>query len=452
MKTEFICQNCGARSAKWIGNCPSCGAWNTYLEEPVVREKKNAGRPGKRLSDTRKITEINPPAQGRMETGSREFDRIIGGGIQRGSVILLGGEPGIGKSTLALQLILQMKDVNSLYVSGEESMEQIRFRAERIGALHERCLVLNETFLEHILQRMQETAPDIIIVDSIQTLYSETITSTAGSVSQIRECTARLLGYAKENDVPVILIGHITKEGSLAGPKVLEHIVDTVLQFEGERNHFYRILRSVKNRFGPASGIAIFEMTENGLREILNPSEILTSRLDEEVSGIATASSLEGIRPLLVEVQALVSQSGYGTPQRTANGVDLRRLSMLLAVLEKRAGFDFSSRDVFLNIAGGIRISDPGTDLAVISAIISSMTDVAVPGKSCFAGELGLSGEVRPVARIPQRIEEAEKLGFTRMILSGYDKKNVLKKNPDIELLYVTKVQDIFRRIFKAPV
>jgi len=449
MKTEFICQSCGARSAKWIGNCPSCGEWNTYAEEPVLQKSESSSYRRKSVPSAEKISEIKVKRESRIKTGSSEFNRIIGGGVQNGSVILIGGEPGIGKSTLALQLVLQMSGIKSLYISGEESREQIKYRAQRLGNLHENCLVMNETFLENILDQLVKIKPEIIIVDSIQTLYSETVASSAGSVSQVRECTSSLLMYAKENDVPVILIGHINKEGNLAGPKVLEHIVDTVLQFEGDRNHFYRILRATKNRFGSTSEIGIFEMTEKGLKEILNPSEILLSHFDEDLSGIAIAACLEGIRPLLIEVQALVGHATYGTPQRTSTALDLRRLSMLLAVLEKRAGFNFSTKDVFLNIAGGLKVSDPASDLSVVVAVLSSLTDVVVSKQSCFTGEIGLSGEVRPVARIQQRIAEAEKLGFTRIYLSKYNKKNISGNNHNIELTYLAKVEDLFKQLFR---
>jgi DNA repair protein RadA/Sms len=448
MKTEFICQNCGARSAKWIGNCPSCGQWNTYTEEPVQRRSEPSVHRRKSIPSVQKITEIEVQQDSRITTGSPEFNRIIGGGVRKGSVILIGGEPGIGKSTLALQLVLQMPGIRSLYISGEESREQINYRARRLGNLHENCLVMNETFLEAILDQLDGIAPEIIIVDSIQTLYSEMVTSSAGSITQVRECAASLLIYAKEHNVPVILIGHINKEGNLAGPKVLEHIVDTVLQFEGDRNHFYRILRATKNRFGPTSEIGIFEMTGKGLKEIMNPSEILLSHFDEELSGIAIAACLEGIRPLLIEVQALVGHATYATPQRTSAAIDLRRLNMLLAVLEKRAGFNFSSKDVFVNIAGGLKVSDPASDLSVVVAVLSSLSDVVVSKQYCFTGEIGLSGEVRPVARIQQRIAEAERLGFTRMYLSKYNKKNIVGNNK-IELSYLVKVDDIYNQIFR---
>jgi len=449
MKTEFICQSCGARSAKWIGNCPSCGEWNTYVEEPVQQKSESSSYRRKSIPSAQKISDIEVKKESRIKTGSSEFNRIIGGGIRNGSVILIGGEPGIGKSTLALQLVLQMPGIKSLYITGEESREQIKYRAQRLGKLHENCLVMNETFLENILDQLVKIKPEIIVVDSIQTMYSETIASSAGSVSQVRECTSSLLMYAKENDVSVILIGHINKEGNLAGPKVLEHIVDTVLQFEGDRNHFYRIMRATKNRFGSTSEIGIFEMTEKGLKEILNPSEILLSHFDEDLSGIAIAACLEGIRPLLIEVQALVGHAAYGTPQRTSTALDLRRLSMLLAVLEKRAGFNFSSKDVFLNIAGGLKVSDPASDLSVVVAVLSSLTDVVVSKQSCFTGEIGLSGEVRPVARIQQRIAEAEKLGFTRMYLSKYNKKNISGNKHNIELTYLAKVEDLFKQLFR---
>jgi len=450
-KTLYVCQSCGVQSPRWFGRCASCGEWNTYVEEAVQRKSEPAGYRRKSTPSVQKISEIEVKQESRLKTSSSEFNRIIGGGVSNGSVILIGGEPGIGKSTLALQLVLQMPGIKSLYISGEESREQIKYRALRLGKLHDNCLVMNEVFLENILDQLGKIKPEIVIVDSIQTLYSEAVTSSAGSVSQVRECTSSLLMYAKENDVPVILIGHINKEGNLAGPKVLEHIVDTVLQFEGDRNHFYRIMRATKNRFGSTSEIGIFEMTEKGLKEILNPSEILLSHFDEDLSGIAIAACLEGIRPLLIEVQALVGQATYGNPQRTSTAIDLRRLSMLLAVLEKRAGFNFSSKDVFLNIAGGLKVSDPASDLSIVVAVLSSLTDVVVSKQSCFTGEIGLSGEVRPVARIQQRIAEAEKLGFTRMYLSKYNKKNIIGINHQIELSYVAKVEDIFKQLFRKP-
>ena len=448
MKTEFVCQNCGAKSAKWIGKCQSCGEWNTYTEEVIQKDTVK-----KRISGIRtgvqKITDIQTRQESRIKTGSSELNRILGGGIPQGSVILVGGEPGIGKSTLVLQVLLQIPGLTSLYVSGEESGEQIKYRAERIGNIHENCLIMNETCLENILDQIPGINPGIIIVDSIQTIYTDSITSSAGSISQIRECTSRLLTYAKENNVPVVLIGHINKEGNLAGPKALEHIVDTVLQFEGDRNHFYRLLRVIKNRFGPTSEIGIFEMTCKGLKEILNPSEVLCSHFEEALSGTAIAATMEGIRSFLIEVQALVGQATYGTPQRTSTGFDLRRLSMLLAVLEKRAGFYFSSKDAFLNIAGGLKVSDPATDLAVAAAILSSLTDVVVPEKTCFSGEIGLSGEIRPVPRIDQRISEAEKMGFSRIYISKYNRKNLSWKKLNLEINYVSKVEELFQRLFK---
>jgi DNA repair protein RadA/Sms len=448
VKTEFVCQNCGARSAKWIGKCQSCGEWNTYTEEVIRKPTERKTAAGSRTT-IQKITDIKTKPGNRIQTGTSEFDRILGGGIPPGSVILVGGEPGIGKSTLVLQVLLQLPGLISLYISGEESGEQIRYRAERIGSLHENCLIMSETLLENILEEIPRINPDLIIVDSIQTLYTELITSSAGSISQVRECTSRLLSYAKEHSVPVILIGHINKEGNLAGPKALEHIVDTVLQFEGDRNHFYRLLRVIKNRFGATSEIGIFEMTDKGLKEIINPSEVLCSHFEEALSGTAVSASLEGIRSFLIEVQALVGQATYGTPQRTSTGFDLRRLSMLLAVLEKRAGFHFSSKDVFLNIAGGLKVSDPATDLAVAASILSSMTDIVVPEKTCFAGEIGLSGEIRPVSRIDQRIREAEKMGFAKMFISKYNMKNLSSKKFRLELSGVGKVEDIFQQMFR---
>ena len=450
-KTVYVCQNCGADSAKWIGKCPSCGQWNTYVEEIISTGKKDRsyGNIGSEKSKPELLRNIDVQQTMRVDTLNSEFNRVLGGGIVPGSLVLIGGEPGIGKSTLALQIALRMNAVKTLYVSGEESAQQIRLRAERLGHLSEsECLIYTETSLENILNISHSERPGLIIIDSIQTLHSEMVESSPGSVSQVRECAARLLKFSKQSQIPVVIIGHITKDGTLAGPKILEHIVDTVLQFEGDQNHMYRILRAVKNRFGSTSEIGVYEMQGDGLREILNPSEILISQNPDRLSGVAVSATLEGIRPLLIEVQALVGASAYATPQRSATGFDLRRLSMLLAVLEKRAGFKLIAKDVFLNIAGGIRVDDPAIDLGVISAILSSAVDIPVEDGTCFAGELGLSGEIRPVNRLEQRLTEAEKLGFKRMIISKYSKKGIDFGRFNIDITFVSKVQEIPRLLF----
>jgi DNA repair protein RadA/Sms len=449
-KSVYFCQNCGAESAKWTGRCQSCGEWNTLVEEIVstkkdrylVQEEKEKQRPSL-------LTEIDVQQTLRIDTPDKEFNRVLGGGIVPGSLILIGGEPGIGKSTLALQISLRLNQAETLYVSGEESAQQIRLRAERLGSVNDsKCLVYTETNLENILNLASNKRPGLIIIDSIQTLYTEQIESSAGSVSQVRECAAQLLKYSKQSQVPVILIGHITKDGTLAGPKVLEHIVDTVLQFEGDRHHMYRILRSMKNRFGSTNEIGVYEMQGNGLREIENPSEILISQNPDKLSGIAVSATLEGIRPLLIEVQALVSNSAYATPQRSTTGFDMRRLSMLLAVLEKRAKFKIFTKDVFLNIAGGIKVDDPAIDLAVISAVLSSTVDISIDNGVCFSGEVGLSGEIRPVNRLEQRLGEAEKLGFKQMIISKYSKKGIDFDRYKIGITFASKIQEIPKILF----
>lgn len=450
VKTTFFCQNCGAQSAKWIGKCPSCNEWNTYVEEVVVKstgafeEKLTA----KRVNKPFQINEITLTENQRLNTYNNEFNRVLGGGMVPGSIVLIGGEPGIGKSTLMLQIALHIKKLKVLYISGEESDQQIRMRAERIGIQNTNCFIFTETSTQNIFSQIAQMAPEIVIVDSIQTLHTASIESSAGSISQIRECTSELNRYAKETNTPVFLIGHITKDGSIAGPKVLEHMVDTVLQFEGDRNHGYRILRATKNRFGSTSELGIFEMQNSGLREVSNPSEILLSQRDETLSGISIASTIEGLRPMMIETQALVSSAAYGTPQRSATGFDLRRLSMLLAVLEKRCGFKLGLKDVFLNIAGGIRVDDPAIDLAVVSAVLSSAEDIPINPKYSFAAEVGLSGEIRPVNRIDQRISEAEKLGFEKMIISKYNLKGLAMPKNGIEIVPVKKMEDVFRYLF----
>lgn len=417
--SSYVCQNCGANSVKWLGRCPSCGQWNTYVEEKVAKVPKRAGLVAvSRQATPQPLSAVESSNEVRIDCRIGELNRLLGGGIVPGSIILLGGEPGIGKSTLSLQIALQPSLGRVLYVSGEESASQVKMRADRLGLPLDRCLILNETLLENILTQSESSSPTLLVVDSIQTLYSERVDSSPGSVSQVRECAAGLLRYAKTSGIPVLLIGHINKEGTLAGPKVLEHIVDVVLQFEGDGTHMYRVLRSIKNRFGATSELAMFEMCSTGLREITNPSELLLSQRDAGLSGVAVAAAVDGTRPLLVEVQALVSSAAYGTPQRSSTGYDVRRLNMLLAVLEKRAGFRLGTKDVFLNIAGGLKIADPGIDLAVVAAVLSSNFDFVVPPDACFAAEVGLSGEVRPIPRIDQRAAEAKRLGFRRVFAS----------------------------------
>ena len=447
-KSIYTCQNCGAQSPKWIGKCPSCNEWNSYIEE-IISKKQSSGKLSVQISDNQPLTleNIETLQNKRISVPIEEFNRVLGGGIVPGSIILLGGDPGIGKSTLALQLALILKDRKILYTSGEESLQQIKLRAERLKTDNKNCLFLSETSLELLLAQTEQIQPDLLIIDSIQTISTETIESSPGSVSQVRECTSAILKYAKKAGVAVILIGHITKEGSLAGPKILEHMVDVVLQFEGDTNYMYRILRSNKNRFGSTNELGIFEMESDGLHEILNPSEQLISKVSDHVSGTAIASTIEGIRPFLIEIQALVSTAAYGNPQRSSTGFDLRRLNMLLAVLEKRAGFKLIQKDVFLNIAGGLKINDPATDLAVICSILSSNIDVAINHKYCFAGEVGLTGEIRAVSRVEQRISEAEKLGFKRIYIPAHNKSFDFKKYK-IEIVKSARVEEVFKNIF----
>lgn len=449
LKTAYFCQNCGAQASKWIGKCPSCNEWNTYVEEVIQKENGIASSSTKqRASKPVLISEIEENKEIRFRTPDQEINRVLGGGIVPGSLQLFGGEPGIGKSTLLLQLALNWSGVKVLYISGEESEQQIKMRANRIGIKNKECYLLSETSVQTIIQHLVKIEPDLVIVDSIQTLHSALIESSAGSISQIRECAGDLMRFAKETNTPIFLIGHINKEGNLAGPKVLEHMVDVVLQFEGDRHHIYRLLRTSKNRFGPTNEIGIYEMLGNGLREVDNPSEILLSNRDEQLSGSAISSSMEGLRPMLIEVQSLVSSAAYGTPQRSATGFDLRRLNMLLAVLEKRCGFKLGAKDVFLNIAGGIKVEDPAIDLAVVSAVLSSSEDFPIPSKSCFAAEVGLSGEIRPVNKIEQRILEAQKLGFDKIFLSKYNLKGLSKKDFSIELAAVGKIEEVFNQLF----
>ncbi len=448
-KTIFFCRNCGYESGKWLGRCPACGEWNTFTEEivskPAGKRKEYGGE--KHKSKPAPVHEISSEKEERIDTISTELNRVLGGGLVPGSVVLIGGEPGIGKSTLLLQMALTMKGTRILYVSGEESNRQIKMRADRLGIENPECYILNETFTEEILRHIGELKPDIVIIDSIQTLYTDMLDSSAGSISQIRETAAELQRFAKTTNIPVLLIGHITKDGSLAGPKLLEHMVDVVIQFEGDRHYGFRILRTIKNRFGSSSELGIFEMHSGGLREVLNPSEILLSQRDSMVSGVAIAAMIEGQRPMLVETQALVSTAAYGTPQRSATGFDLRRMSMLLAVLEKRSGIRLSNKDVFLNIAGGIRVDDPAIDLAVVAAIISSSEDMPVENNVCFAGEVGLSGEIRAISRIESRILEAEKLGFEKIIVSKYNLKGIDKKKANIEIVPVGKIGDVAEKM-----
>lgn len=451
VKTSFFCQNCGAQAPKWLGKCPSCGEWNTFVEEVIQRDDSTAKGVGNfKPSDSRpkKISEIAQGNENRTSTGSIELDRVLGGGLVDGSLILVGGEPGIGKSTLMLQVALQMKGRKILYISGEESDQQVRMRAERIGYGDPDCYILTETNTQSIFQHLEALNPGLVVIDSIQTLQTNVIESSAGSISQIRETAAEMQRYSKTTGVPVFLVGHITKDGNLAGPKILEHMVDTVLQFEGDRNYGYRILRAIKNRFGSASELGIFEMRDTGLREVTNPSEILLSHREENVSGVAVAATIEGIRPMLVETQALVSTAAYGTPQRSCTGFDTRRLNMLLAVLEKRCGFRLGAKDVFLNITGGIKVDDPAIDLAIISAILSSSEDLPLDQHTCFAAEVGLSGEIRPVTRIEQRISEAEKLGFNRIFIAKYNLKNLAVQKRKIIVTGVSKVEEVFATLF----
>jgi DNA repair protein RadA/Sms len=455
-KVSFFCQNCGAQSAKWIGKCPSCSEWNTYVEEVIHKETKNdrlqlfsSGKQAKGVSNKPVLLQdVGLQEFPRIPVPGKELTRVLGGGIVPGSLVLFGGEPGIGKSTLMLQLALRLKNLRVLYVSGEESEQQIKMRAERIGITTDSCFILQETNTQNIFQQISETQPQLVVIDSIQTLHTSYVDSSPGSVSQVRECAAEFLRFAKETNTPVFMIGHITKEGSLAGPKVLEHMVDTVLQFEGDRNHIYRLLRATKNRFGNTNEMGIYEMNGDGLREVTNPSEILITNRENATSGVAISATMEGNRPMLIETQALVSTAAYGTPQRSATGFDLRRLSMLLAVLEKRCGFKLGIKDVFINIAGGIRVEDPGIDLALVCAILSSNEDLPIPQTVCFAAEVGLTGEIRPVSRIEQRIMEAEKLGFEKIVISAFNLKGLHLKNFKIEVVAVAKMEEAFNALF----
>lgn len=450
VKTTFFCQNCGAQYAQWMGKCKACDEWNTIVEEVIYKTDKEGvwkTDTNQRASKAQSIQEISLENEPRIDTNDNELNRVLGGGIVPGSLVLLGGEPGVGKSTLLLQVALRMQH-KILYVTGEESDKQIRMRAERLGLKESPCNILTETNTQNIFQQVVAVQPELLVVDSIQTLKTNSIDSSPGSISQIRECTAELMKFAKESGMPVLLIGHINKDGHIAGPKILEHMVDVVLQFEGDRNHVYRILRANKNRFGSTAELGIYEMLSNGLREVNNPSEILISQKDEALSGVTISATIEGARPLLIETQALVSSAVYGTPQRSATGFDLRRLSMLLAVLEKRCGFKLGAKDVFLNITGGIKVDDPAIDLGVVCAVLSSNVDIAIDEKICFAAEVGLSGEIRPVNRCEQRIQEAEKLGFECIFISKYNK--VIPQEYNIKVVTVGKMEEVFKALFAS--
>lgn len=449
-KSVYVCSNCGNDSAKWLGKCPICGEWNTYVEEIIAKD--NNSRRTDTLFDSPKakpilLQDVATGEEPRIDLKDEELNRVLGGGLVPGSLILLGGEPGIGKSTLILQTVLNLNSQKTLYVSGEESVRQLKLRADRINEKSQNCYIVCETNLQQIFVHIQNTKPDLVIIDSIQTIFTDLIESSPGSVAQVRECSAAILKFAKETGTPVILIGHINKEGSIAGPKVLEHIVDTVLQFEGDQHYMYRILRGIKNRFGSTAELGIYEMRQNGLREVSNPSELLLTQNHEGLSGVSIAAAIEGVRPFLIETQALVSTAAYGTPQRSATGFDSRRMNMLLAVLEKRAGFKLIQKDVFLNIAGGLKVNDPAIDMAVISAVLSSSLDIAVERHVCMSGEVGLSGEIRPVNRIEQRILEAEKLGFSKILIPHNNLKSFTAK-VNIEIIPVRKVEEAFRQLF----
>jgi DNA repair protein RadA/Sms len=446
-KSAYFCQNCGYEAPKWLGKCPSCGEWNTFVEELIIKENKSVvafSAESKNVSP-QLIQTIHQGDEQRIELKDKELNRVLGGGLVPGSLILIGGDPGIGKSTLLLQLAL-LDNLTTLYVSGEESDRQIRMRGERIGLMNDSCYLLPETNLQNIVNHAQKLQPQLLIIDSIQTLFSSHIESSPGSISQVRECTAQLLRFAKQTNIPIFLIGHITKDGSIAGPKVLEHMVDVVLQFEGDRNHLFRLLRTIKNRFGSTNELGIYEMSGSGLTQVVNPSEVLVTG-NASLSGIAIASTVEGMRPLLVEVQALVSSAAYGTPQRSSTGFDAKRLNMLLAVLEKRCGFKLGAKDVFLNIAGGIRVDDPAIDLAVALAVLSSNADLAIPKNVAFAGEIGLTGEIRPVNRIEQRMAEVEKLGYKTIVISSYT-KGLTKKMKGLNVVTCEKIEDVVRNVF----
>jgi len=454
VKTAFFCTNCGYESAKWLGKCPSCASWNTFVQEVIHKESSQKENTWKNFHEDKKdiktipLHAVTTPEQKRVVTPDAELNRVLGGGIVPGSITLIAGEPGIGKSTLFLQIGLLLKDITTLYISGEESDQQIKMRADRLKVQNDQFYLLTETSTQTIFQEIKKLRPQLVIVDSIQTIQSPYIDSSPGSISQIRESASEFQRFAKETNIPVFLIGHITKDGAIAGPKILEHMVDTVLQFEGDRHYAYRILRTIKNRFGGTAELGIYEMSGEGMRGVNNPSEILISQKEDRLSGIAIAASLEGMRPLLIEVQALVTQSVYGTPQRTVSGFDLRRLQLLLAVLEKRGGFHFGMKDVFLNIAGGLKVEDPSIDLAVLCALLSSFEDIPLPHLTCFAGEVGLSGEIRAVNRIEQRIAEAEKLGFEKILVSKYNQKGLNLQKFNIEIISMGRVDEVYQYLF----
>lgn len=449
LRSAFFCQNCGYETPKWLGKCPSCKEWNTFVEELIEKTVPTvvAFSGVTKNAKPQPLQDVEQSDQQRLPLRDKELQRVLGGGLVPGSLVLFGGEPGIGKSTLMLQMAIQETQLKVLYVSGEESEQQIRMRAERIGLENQQCYILTETNLQNIFKQAEDTQPQLLVIDSIQTLFSSNIESSPGSISQVRECTAQLLRYAKQTGIPVFLIGHITKEGTLAGPKVLEHMVDTVLQFEGDRNHVYRLLRSIKNRFGSTNELGIYEMVGSGLRQVENPSEILITNTDQTLSGVAIGATLEGLRPMLIEVQALVSTAAYGTPQRSSTGFDVKRLNMLLAVMEKRCGFRLGAKDVFLNITGGIKVDDPAIDLAVVASVLSSNADLPIDSKIALSAEVGLSGEIRPVNRIEQRIFEAEKLGFERIVISKYC-KGIDPKRFKIELVQCGKIEEVVKALF----
>ena len=451
LKSVYFCNNCGNESPKWMGKCPACGEWGTFVEELVrkgatpITEDTRSFSTGRNMPQP--LKDIRADEEPRIDMQDNELNRVLGGGLVPASLVLIGGEPGIGKSTLVLQTVLKLQSIKSLYVSGEESARQLKLRAERLNIENDNSLIVCETNLDKVFEHIKNTEPELVIIDSIQTIYSDSLESSPGSISQVRECASAILKFAKQSGIPTFLVGHITKDGSIAGPKVLEHIVDTVLQFEGDQHYMYRILRSIKNRFGSTAELGIYEMNQSGLREVSNPSEMLLTKNQEELSGAAISATIEGVRPFLIETQSLVSSAAYGNPQRSATGFDIRRMNMLLAVLEKRAGFKLAQKDVFLNIAGGLKINDPGMDLSVISAILSSSLDISIAKDTCLAGEVGLSGEIRPVNRIEQRIFEAEKLGFSRIIIPDNNLKGFNSK-VSIKIETVRKVEEAFRLLF----
>ena len=452
LKSVFFCSSCGNESPKWMGKCPACGEWSTYVEELIRKDGVAAKQEDTRSFSIGKnvpqlLKDIRADEEPRIDMLDNELNRVLGGGLVPASLVLIGGEPGIGKSTLVLQTILKLQSIKSLYISGEESARQLKLRAERLNIENDNCLIVCETNLDKIFEHIKNTNPQLVIIDSIQTMYLDSMESSPGSISQVRECASVILKFAKQSGIPVLMVGHITKDGSIAGPKVLEHIVDTVLQFEGDQHYMYRILRSIKNRFGSTAELGIYEMIQSGLREVSNPSEMLLTKNHEELSGATISATIEGVRPFLIETQSLVSSAAYGNPQRSATGFDIRRMNMLLAVLEKRAGFKLAQKDVFLNIAGGLKINDPGMDLSVISAVLSSSLDISVAKDTCLAGEVGLSGEIRPVNRIEQRIFEAEKLGFSRIIIPANNLKGFTSK-VSIKIETVRKVEEAFRLLF----